>query len=60
MQLNLEASAVPPASSLLKLPPLRADVRLGVAVWNTRCRAKVLHSFPSILGSPQQNLFKDN
>ena len=54
--LDLEASAVPPSSCLLKLPSLGAHIRLCVAVRHTRRRAKVLHSFPSILRSPQQNL----
>lgn len=54
--LDLEASAVPPSSCLLKLPSLGADIRLGVAVRHTRRWAKVLHGFPSILRSPQQNL----
>jgi len=53
--LDLEASAVPPSSCLLKLPALGAHVWLRVAVGHTRRRAKVLHSFPSILRSPQQN-----
>jgi hypothetical protein len=54
--LDLEAPAVPPPSRLLKFPSLWANVRLGVAVRDSRRRAKVLDSFPSILRTPQENL----
>jgi len=47
--LDLEAPAVPPPSSLLEFPSLRANIRLGVTVWDSRRRAKVLNSFPGIL-----------
>ena len=54
--LNLEATAVPPTTSLLKLPALGAHVGLGVAVWHARSLAKVPHRLTGILGSPQEDL----
>ena len=58
--LDLEAPAVPPSSCLLKLPPLWANVWLGVAVWHSWCRAEVLDSFPGVLWSPQENLSRNH
>jgi hypothetical protein len=56
--LDLEPTAVPPATSLLELPSLGAHVRLGVAVWHTRSLAKVSHCLTGILGTPQEDLQK--
>jgi hypothetical protein len=53
---DLEATAVPPTTSLLKLPALGAHIWLGVAVRHTRSLAKVPHCLTGILGSPQEDL----
>lgn len=42
-QEDLEATPVPPTTSLLKLPFLGAHIRLGVTVRHTRILAKVTH-----------------
>ena len=54
--LNLESTAVSPATSLLELPSLGAHIWLGVAVRHARSLAKVPHCLTGILGAPQEDL----
>jgi hypothetical protein len=54
--LDLESTAVPPATSLFKLPSLGTHIWLSVAMRHTRSLTKVLHSLPGVLGSPQEDL----
>lgn len=58
--LDLESTAVPPATSLLELPSLGAHIWLGVAVWHTRSLAEMPNCLTSILGPPQEDLQKAN
>jgi hypothetical protein len=54
--LDLESTAVPPATSFLKLPSLGAHIWLSVAVRHTRSLTKVLHGLTGVLGSSQEDL----
>lgn len=55
---SLVASAISLSSCSLKLPSLCANIRLCVAVWDTRCFTKVLNGLPWVLWTPKQNLIK--